>query len=540
MKKTIVIGFDGTSPDLIKNWVNQGKLPNFSKIIAQGVHGNLQTTMPPLTPCAWSSFMTGTNPGKHGIYDFFYLDKNHQIEINTANSRHSKDIWEYLSESGFRNLVFNVPFTYPPKKINGIMVSGFTTPSTDADFTHPPSLKEKILLKYPQFKCSEKSKYAENPKARLEFKNEVLDLADLRFQIVNELIEENDCDFYMITFMAADHIQHWYWKYMDRRHPEYVEDVEYEKTIENTYSKLDFFLGEFMKKFSGHNIILMSDHGSGPYYKDVTLNNWLIEQGYLFLQKDHSFFKKLLSSIGVSKLISFGLNIGLWKIIKKSSKIKNFIQKKMMLTYQDIDWKKTKAFSYGYYGPIFINKNVVNSPQMQKTLKEEIKEKLLKIKIPQTDKPLIDDVWYKEDLYKGEMVDILPDLIINMGNFAYASSSSFPFSSPSLFSAPKTFKTGDHSFHGTFMAYGPDIKKGLEIKDAKIYDLAPTILYMFNIEPPDYMDGRILKEIFEENANFIAAEKKLSQEHASKQQGQNLSDDEKKIIEERLRNLGYF
>ncbi|MFA5785059.1 MAG: alkaline phosphatase family protein, partial [Phycisphaerae bacterium] len=310
MKKTIVIGFDGATPQLIKKWSQQGKLPNFSKILSDGVYGDLETTIPPLTPCAWSSFMTGKNPGKHGIYDFFYLDKQHEIKINTSNSRSAKDIWEILSENDFKCFVFNVPFTYPPKKIKGLMVTDFTTPSTDSEFTYPVSLRETILKKYTGFAFSEKSKYAENYKARRDFRNDVFNLADLRFKIANDLIKENECDFYMVTFMIADHIQHWYWKFMDREHPDYIKDDNFEKTIENAYIKLDSFLGELMKTFSGHNIFIMSDHGSGPYYQDVTLNNWLMDQGYLCMKKNQSAFKNVLGRIGVNKLITFGLNIG--------------------------------------------------------------------------------------------------------------------------------------------------------------------------------------------------------------------------------------
>ena len=144
-KKVIILGFDGASLELITQWAEQGSLPNFKIIMEKGVHGHLQTTVPPLTPCAWSSFMTGKNPGKHGIYDFSYLDDQHELRIHTANDRISRDLWEYLTDSNLKSFVFNVPFTYPPKNINGIMVSDFTTPSTDVIFTHPSNLKDEIL-----------------------------------------------------------------------------------------------------------------------------------------------------------------------------------------------------------------------------------------------------------------------------------------------------------------------------------------------------------------------------------------------------------
>jgi len=258
------------------------------------------------------------------------------------------------------------------------------------------------------------------------------------------------------------------------------------------------------------------------------------------MKKNQSAFKNVLGRIGVNKLITFGLNIGLWKMVSKSSKLKSFIQKKMMRTYQDIDWEKTKAFSFGYYGPIFLNKEAVPSREKQSALKNELKEKLFEIREPRTQKQLINKVWFKEQLYEGQKTDILPDIVTDIGDFKYASSSSFPFSSPQLFSNPKTFKTGDHSMHGIFMAYGPDIKKGREIKNARIYDVAPTILRMFDIKAPEDMDGKILKDIFNENANFSNTKKKPAGNYTSQEERKDLTDRDEEKVKDRLKDLGYF
>jgi len=545
MKKTIILGFDGASPDLIKQWAEQNELPNFKKIIDTGIHGPLKTTIPPLTPCAWSSLITGKNPGKHGIYDFFYLNEQHEMKIHSSVNRSSKDLWEYLTENNLKSFVFNVPFTYPPKNINGIMVSDFTTPSTEADFTHPPELKKEILEKHPDFKISEKSKFSENEKSKKEFQDEAFRLADLRYKVAIDLMKNQDFDFAMIVFMLIDHMQHWYWKYMDKNHPKYQKDSSLEDTIKNAYKKMDSFLGKFIQTFPNHNIIIVSDHGGGPYYKDVTINKWLMDENYLFLKKNRSFQKSIANKIGTNKLISKGLNLGLWKFISSSPRIKELIQKKLLLTYNDIDWDKTLAYSYGYYGPIYINKDIVKSVEELQKLKNEIKEKLKKIKDPITKEVLIKQIWDREELYSGEKSDILPDIVINMGDFSYACSSTFPFSSNEIFSEPKTFKTGDHTQYGIFMACGSDIKKGKEIKNATIYDTAPTILHIFNIPIPKDMDGKVLREIFKEDSEFVkpityqSNEGKYDKKEKAMQQ-KALTDKDEEKTKERLRDLGYL
>lgn len=527
MSKTIILGVDGAYLKLIENWVEEGKLLNFKKIMDGGIYGKLKTTIPPLTPCAWSSFMTGKNPGKHGIYDFFHMGADYTIKLNSSKNRKSPDIWDYLSENGSKCLVINVPFTYPPKKINGIMVTDFTTPSKEVDFTYPHELKNEILDKYPNFRFSEESKYSERRGDKRKFAEDMMGLADIQFELFTEIIKKDTFDFSMIVFMLTDHAQHWYWKYMDKSHPEYTKDSEFEDVIMKAYEKIDCFLGKLMKMCPEHNIIIMSDHGAGPYYKDVSINKWLMDEGYLFLKADQSYLKKTMRKIGINKLISVGLNIGFWSVVKKFPGIKNSVLNKMVPTYQDIDWSRTVAYSYGYYAPIYFNTSKIKNQKDKNGLEVEIIKKLKELKEPFSDKPLIRKVWKKSDLYSGDEKKKLPDIILNMGDFTYGSSSTFLFSSNTIFSDPKTFKSGDHAIHGIFMAYGPDFKEGETIENAKIYDIAPTVLHMFDIPVPADMDGRVLKEIFKHDSEYVEKKVKYAKSGSS----------EKKRIRGTIKNL---
>ena len=499
-RKVFILGVDGAAPEIIDSLVSQGQLPNFQRVISKGVSGRLKTTIPPVTPCAWSSFMTGKNPGKHGIGEFCYIDEDHELRVNSSSNRNTKDLWEYLSEDNFKSIVLYVPFTYPPKEINGVMVCGFRTPSEQSRLTHPERLRDEILSKFKDFKVSERSKYAENIKSVRGFRDEAFDLADTRYKVAEYLMKKDDYDFSMVVFMLVDHVQHWYWKYYDESYPKYESNVEFKDTVINAYIKMDDFLGKFIETYPDHNILIMSDHGGGPYYKDVTMNKWLMDNGYLFLKEKRALHKRMINAIGLNVLITKGLNLGLWKIIKRFPSVKWYIQNKLVTTYKDVDWERTTAYSYGYYGPIHINRHAVKDEKEFVRLKEEIKGKLREIRDPYNGEPLVKNIWEKEDLYSGEKSDILPDIIINMGDFTYGSSSTFAFSSNELFSEPKTFQSGGHTQYGVFMAYGPDIKEGEKIDNAQIYDIAPTLLHVYGIPVPSDMDGRVLKEIFKENS----------------------------------------
>lgn len=504
--RVLVIGIDGATFDIISPLISMGKLPNLKRIINKGTYSILNSTIPPISPCAWSSFITGKNPGKHGIYDFFYLDKNLNININFSNKRLDNEIWEILSNHGYKCIVFNVPLTYPPKKINGIMITGFTTPSLNSHFTYPKDFKNKILKAIPNFRLNERTKYSERKRDKIDYLNDILELTNIHFKTAKWLIKEFPWDFFMLVFMATDHIQHWYWKYMDEKHPDYDKNSPkiFKNAIENIYQKIDTYIGELLKGIPDNtNIIIMSDHGAGPYYKDVFINNWLIKKGYLRIRKNFKTFLKrmfLILRIDPKNLIHFILNIGLGKISTKISlKSKKRLLESFSISFEDIDWSKTKAFSFGYYAPVYINskkrwKLGIVSEVEYGILRDRIIKELKEIKDPATNKRIISKVWTREELYFGNNVDKLPDISFSADNFAYGSSSAFPFATKKIFSKAITKKSGDHREEGILIMYGKDFKKQKKLKSAKIIDITPTILKIFGINRPKDTDGEILEK----------------------------------------------
>ena len=143
MNKVLVIGLDGATFDIILPWIKQGKLPNFEKLISEGSYGNLTSTLPTVSPVAWTSFATGVNPGKHGIFGFL---TDYESTPVTRIDIKSKTFWEIASENGKRVIIMNVPMTYPPEEINGIIISGYESPEEEI-FTYPENLTEELIAK---------------------------------------------------------------------------------------------------------------------------------------------------------------------------------------------------------------------------------------------------------------------------------------------------------------------------------------------------------------------------------------------------------
>jgi predicted AlkP superfamily phosphohydrolase/phosphomutase len=504
-QKIFIFGIDGATWDVIDPLINQGKLPNFKKFLDKGRKAVLNTTIPPLTPCAWTSFFTGKNPGKHGLYDFYYINENKELKLNSALSlRLEKDLWDFLSEKNMRTILFNVPMTYPPKKLNGIVISD--APDLKSEFVYPIKYKKLLLDKFPDYRVDEKTKYGENEKNRKNFFEDVYQLDLLRSKVMKFLLETEKWDFFMVHFTMLDRVQHWYWKFMDKSHPKY-EQNNCSTYIEIAYQLMDKIFGEALQRIpKGSTILIMSDHGFGKYINDVNINMWLRKEGYLFFkEKNIGLLKRLFKKINFSpnKIINLIFYFRLGFILKSFSK--KTIQKitnQFTFNYKDIDYSKSKAYSYGHYGPIYINKDLIKNKKEYEEFRNEIIEKLRLIKDPVYNEKLMSNIWKREELYYGSKLDNLPDIVFIMQNFSFGASSILTFMSDKLFSDPITYKTAEHRKEGIFAIYGPNIKKGIN-KPANIIDLFPTLLYIMKSRIPMEIDGKILKSIFIKHSRLV-------------------------------------
>ena len=148
-RKVVVIGADGMTPQLVEPWMKEGKLPNLACIVQEGAYGRLLSTIPPASPQAWSSFLTGKNPGKHGIFSFAHRKPGtYTWALTTSRDRIGPDLGQIISTRGGSAGFLFVPLTYPPYSVNGFMVSGMGTPGSKAEFTYPHELKKELLREF--------------------------------------------------------------------------------------------------------------------------------------------------------------------------------------------------------------------------------------------------------------------------------------------------------------------------------------------------------------------------------------------------------
>jgi predicted AlkP superfamily phosphohydrolase/phosphomutase len=502
-KKVFVIGLDGATPQLLFSWAREGKLPALKKIIGEGTSGILKSTPIPITSSAWVSAFTGKNPGKHGIFDFIKRNNgNYGGRPVCGGNREGKAVWNILSENGKKVIIVNVPMTYPPEKVNGIMISGMDAPSIKNEFTYPPELYSELKKEIGEYRIHHKESFAEEEAG--DYIKDVEKVTELQKKACIHLLKNYEWDFFAAVFMALDPIQHFFWRHMDSTHPLYHEEraKKWGNVILKQYQSMDRLVDELLRYLDKETtVFILSDHGHGPYYKTVYFNVWLMENGFLKLKRNlptkikYFAFKNGITVKNAYQILS---KIGLTNIIAKSSRETRTKLVDSLLSYNDIDWDKTKAYSFGNYSQIYLNmENKKNGMRIKNddytNIRSSIIEMLYNLKDPETNEKIVDDVIKKEDVFSGPHLGDAPDIIVRMKDSKYVGyavgGKTGAFGNNSVFGSP-VIGSSAHSINGVLMVVGDNIKNGAKI-EAKITDVTPTILKIVDIFKSD-LDGHVL------------------------------------------------
>ncbi|MFX0199685.1 MAG: alkaline phosphatase family protein, partial [Candidatus Hodarchaeota archaeon] len=396
--KIMVIGLDCATFDLIKPYVEQGWLPNLQRLMGEGVYRVLKSTVPPISPAAWTSFLTGKNPGRHGVFQFVDMDvRNYGFRSNrliNSSSFAGRTFIDHISNASLKVGTVKIPFTYPPWKVNGFMVSGEPSPEWKKAHTYPPALSAKIgrvnlgssldfmrydtedLLKHLSFDC------------------------DVRTRIACQMMEKDTYDFFMIVHNITDGATHKFWKFTDPMCPNYNKQfIKYGNIIRDIYHEADQSVGSILEKTDKDTIVLlMSDHGASrkPIHL-FNINAWLKELGYLHLKDYKSSANFLYHTL---KRIKDYLPPKLRSILVHSIQM-HLLNR--LPTFQpgiaNFAWDKTKAYAlelYPRYGAIALNlkdrqpNGTVNPGSEAEHLCHEIESALLELSDDRNGKKVIE------------------------------------------------------------------------------------------------------------------------------------------------------
>jgi predicted AlkP superfamily phosphohydrolase/phosphomutase len=520
--------------------------------------GTLESTPVPNSAQAWSSFMTGLNPGKHGLYYFLKREKDsYKLELTNAMGRDGKTFWKIAGESGKKCIIVNVPMTYPPERVNGILISGMDAPGVKSGFTYPRGIYEELAREVGEYVIeSDASKLFRNGNY-LGALEALEQMVDKRYRAVRYLMDKYPWDLFVVVFTATDRVQHDFWRFMD--------ETDLKNGILRIYQKMDAVIGDLRKRLDEDTtLVVMSDHGAGPNgNKTLYINKWLHSLGLLHYKSDN---------IG-NPIKRFGHKIRsawLWRLYLILKEIlprgtKDLFRRHTPGMYgkvrtfghsSAIDWSKTMAYSTETAPNIWLNvkgeypSGIVEPGEEYENIRNFIISQLEELRDPDDDKKIVGEIYRREEVYHGKHLEEAPDIIFQLNGYTHRFSQSAPGAKPIQRLSAKDLEfaesvsgraSGAHAPNGIIFMEGRNIKKAWQIKEAGIADLTPTISYVLGIPIPLYMDGRVIAEAFDDV--FLRDNRPIyanDGEDVASEEEFSYSDEEKATIEERLRGLGYM
>ena len=456
-KKVFVLGLDSIPPELLfDKWLD--KLPNIKDLVSKSTYGELESTIPAITCPAWMCMMTSVNPGKLGLYGFRNRSGHDYEGLSFANSMavHFDTVWDVLSKIGKKVVVVGVPMTYPPKPVNGCLVSCFMTPDTKSEYTYPSDLKNEVEAVSNGYILDVEEYRSENKDAILKA---IYEMTEKRFKLTRHFIHTKEWDFFMMVEMGPDRLHHAFWKYFDNEHPKYVTGSKYKDAVFNYYKYLDDEIGKTLGLLNDDVIIIVvSDHGTKKMVGGICINEWLIQNGYMKLVQYPS------ESTPFNKLV--------------------------------VDWENTKVWGEGgYYGRVFINvkgrepKGIVAQHHYEHFRNELIKK--LEDLRDENGRNINTKVFKPEEIY-SECNGIPPDLIVYYGNLDWRAIGSVGTKSVWASENDTGPDDANHSQQGIFIMKNGMTKNNIRKKGATIYDIAPTILKYMDVRTPQSMEGKVI------------------------------------------------
>ncbi len=550
--RQLVIGWDGATWDLAHRFAAEGDMPVLQALVEEGAHGPLRSTTPPMTLPAWSSVLTGCNPGKHGIFDFVRrVPGTWRLEFTNATHRPVPTLHRLVSDAGGRVASIAVPTTWPPEPVDGVVVSGFDSPVStgiDGSFCHPAGLYEELQRRFGGLAFADFQESRIGPgwhdEALVRLQAEV----ERKQAIGSWLLEQERWDVFMLLFGESDTVSHHFWMFHDPdspRHPAGA-PARLRDAIRSVYRALDRALGRLLEAARPDQLCICSDHGFGGAGAHVLhLNRYLEQAGWLRYRRRVTVGPGRTGSGVADRVREAAVR---WVPARAQGRLFRAVPSRVMgrletrSRYGDIDIPASRALSdeMNYAATV----HLAVEPAQRAAAVAELRALLLAWEVD--GQRVVEAVHTREALYTGPCVERSPDLVLEL---ALREGYSYTLL-PSLRAPPgRTWRrleahelvggkglgmNGSHRPDGLLLLWGRGIRPGAAVS-ASVQDIAPTLLHLLGQPAPQHMDGAVLREALVQASP--QARVAWAAESAA-EQSTGLA--ESQAIRQRLERLGYL
>jgi predicted AlkP superfamily phosphohydrolase/phosphomutase len=533
--KTVIIGLDGATFDIITPLAKAGNLPVLARLMREGSSAPLRSTILPNSFPGWSSCTTGTSEGMHGVFSPFIKNPtDYAVRAMSGRDIMTRHVWDVLGEQQGRSIVINVPTAYPPEPLNGLMITGMLTPSMNSDWTYPATLKQEILKAIPEYIIEPQRNPDKHARAR-EFRQ----ATQMHERAVHYLMENNEWDFLMIVFSVLDRAQHDFWSDMDTSHPRHNPQTpdEFRDFIPQTYKQLDAAIGRLLEKLPADcRVFIVSDHGFCSELYEVRVNELLASAGLLKF-KSSALRRSRAQVKSLKEKISRRLSL---KQLKGNS-----LERKVQTGgafLEEIDWSRTRCYFAQDKG-IWVNlkgresSGCVSESDFDSVV-EEARDCLVNLISPFDGIRVFEKVLRREEAFNGLYTHRLPDLVMVPARDEYVYNER-PSYGDTIVPADST--TGTHSKDGIFIAWGSGIQSNANFHlQPNLRDIGTTALASLDCSLTEDADGRVIDEVFSEPINLKRQGSSYRQSDSQSNHESVYKTEEEAELRERMRALGYI
>ncbi|MBN2008146.1 alkaline phosphatase family protein [candidate division KSB1 bacterium] len=505
-KKVLLIGIDGATYHMLTPLIDAGKLPAFQKLMQTGSYGNLQSPILASSPVGWTSMMTGVNPGRHNIYDYYNgFNGTYQRPFASSSDVRSEQLWRVIGRFGLRSIVMNVPMTFPPDPLRGILISGLPFHNKKR-FTFPSYLTSELI----------QQEYITDffnicSPSLTEYLATAQKTMMKRQQIFKDLLHKNEWSLGIVNFTTLDRLQSLFWNENE--------------IIQRFYQLMDKLLGELIDAYGeGIQTLVVSPYGYKAVKKKFFVNEWLWEHELLarsvsteqasipnfyndYFAQGNGNGRWITSFLANSHITKDNLRAfipdAFCELAKKFTPAtfrKMFPRENLI-----IHWERTKAYFPSYLMPgINLNlkgrepQGIVEPGAEYENLRNLIIRELYRLKDPCTFENVIAHVYRKEEIFSGDCLEHAPDIVFVPHRHDY-------YLDPNKRTIRHCVGYANDDYpvhacrtpHGVVLITGPDVKENYHIPEFNAMDIAPTVLHMLDLPVPEKMDGIIRNDIFQ-------------------------------------------
>ncbi len=532
--RVLLIGLDGATWTILKPLMAQGLMPALERFWQRSASGVLHSTLPPITPVAWASFQTGALAARHGIYGFQRVSRAPQghlvFGMIDASALSIPTLWDHLGKGGKHVGIVNLPMTYPPKPVPGVLVTGFPTPSQRSSFTYPAQLKGELLKEVPNYRVPTLDFGYRVQQKRVPvpaYVTELVEMARARTEAALYLMRKYPWDLFVLQYQETDFLQHALWHHLDPHHPHFAAGEH--RIVVRFYQELDGFIQRLVDTLTEEDFLwIISDHGFQGAQRVFYVNNWLCQGGWLPLNR--------------------GRGALAWQALEKLKRLDFFSLREKWFSPEardrfrtawmqaKFDWKSLRAYAMadhsGYFGIYVLRPGEA----------EVLREELLQLEDPKTGARVVRRVYPPEEAFGPDPQPGAPDLLVELIDGYSAAPEVTETEQGTLFTTRvpgEHFQIGIHHPEGIWLACGPGLRSGSRV-DAQLIDIAPTLLSQMGLPVPASMDGVVLDSLFESASRREARAPQHYSIEKGQERGQGLTPEEEAQIQQQLRELGYL